>query len=169
MFDDFESVFTSALGASLLQPSQTCRRCRGNGCDRCAQSGRKAHKIARRMWTPEEDARVIELAQNMDKIHFPTIATHIPGRSVQSVRERYRNYLSREVGVREKELVREKRRFWTKREDKMLLKHYRKHNLQKLKKFLPNRTKRAIRERRLMLIRQSQGRSYGERRIARLR
>ena len=30
-------------------------------------------------------------------VHFPSIAKHVEGRSVQSVRERYRNYLKSRV------------------------------------------------------------------------
>ena len=117
-----DALFESHLGAVLLPGRSVtaasvarpqCNRCRAHGCSKCNYTGRKIaskRTFKKRAWTKEEDELVIKLARTNQyvhcrwgrSVHFPSIAKHVKGRSVQSVRERYRNYLKSRVhgGVR---------------------------------------------------------------------
>jgi len=109
MYDHHDALFESPLGTVLYATPTPCNRCRAHGCSRCNYTGRKiaSKKIfKKRAWTKEEDKLVIELVRKANvsvhsrwgmSVHFPSIAKHVEGRSVQSVRERYRNYLKSRV------------------------------------------------------------------------
>ena len=118
-----DALFESHLGAVLLPGRSVtaasvarpqCNRCRAHGCSICNYTGRKIaskRTFKKRAWTKEEDDLLIKLVRKADmsvhsrwgrSVHFPSIAKHVEGRSVQSVRERYRNHLKSRVrgGVR---------------------------------------------------------------------
>ena len=151
---DLVVAFETPLGACFLRPR--CSKCRGRGCSAC---GHTACKISprcfkKRLWTPEEDARMLRIAQEAETVHFPTIAKKFDGRSTQAVRERYRNYTSRKV----KKRVTYERRKWTPREIQILREHS-SEKLRTLAKRFSNRSMRSIQDKRLCLRRQSQGTS----------
>lgn len=101
--DDF-SVFLLAF----LADAQECRRCRAKGCDACAGTGLKQSKkhFTKRCWTSEEDRALLriierhehEWASRKKGINFVTVSKEFGGRrTTQSIRERYRNHLKKDV------------------------------------------------------------------------
>ncbi len=52
---------------------------------------------SKRRWTPDEDARLVELLQRVPALPWPAISDALPGRSEGSCVSRWQNHLSREV------------------------------------------------------------------------
>ena len=157
--DDMVIVFETPLGAAILRPRSWCDECRKNGrpvLPGMARVQPKSRSFKKRYWTPKEDERVRALAENMDRVHFATIAQHIPGRSVQSVTERYRNHLDTVARWRPRTAPRPRSNEWTAEEDATLFQH---RDVKYISKhILPKRTVRAIRDRRTLLRRRQAGR-----------
>ncbi len=151
---DMVVVFETPLGAAILRPRSWCDECRKNGrpvLPGMARVQPKSRSFKKRYWTSKEDERVRALAENMGRVHFATIAQHMPGRSVHSVRERYKNFIRAS-----RPRTAPRAYAWTAEEDATLFQH---RDVKYISKhILPNRTVRAIRDRRTLLRRRQAGR-----------
>lgn len=85
-----------------------CLRCRAKGCGACAGTGvkRSTRQFKKRCWTSEEDRALLRIIKRHEHewvtrkkgINFVTVSKEFGGRrTTQSIRERYRNYLKKDV------------------------------------------------------------------------
>jgi hypothetical protein len=78
---------------------------------------RHAQKIVRRAFTPEEDAKLVEIVTQRPHLNWQEIAPHLPGRSARQCRERWVEYLKPGIRVEP----------WTDLEDNLLLRQIELH------------------------------------------
>ena len=96
-------------------------------------------KSAKIKFTPEEDAKLIQLVKQIGPCMWDTIALSMPGRKGRQCRDRYMNYLSPAVNLDQ----------WTEDEDKMLIEKFGVFGSQwsKISKFFNGRTGSALKNR----------------------
>lgn len=100
----------------------------------------------KRKFTPEEDARLLEIVEDRGTDDWQLIADLMPGRNVRQVRDRYENYLSPSV----------KNTPWTAEEDILLLQKLDEYGRmwRRISQYFPNRTDISIKSRYAQLVRQ---------------
>jgi hypothetical protein len=99
-----------------------------------------ATKMSKRIWTPEEDAKMLTLIKAYDdKINWSEIASLMGDRTTKQCRERYGNHLHPDI----------KKGDWTEEEDQLIRRLAKEMNMQwaKIAKFLPGRTDNAVKNR----------------------
>ena len=69
-------------------------------------------ELVKGAWTAEEDAKIIELVEDLSAKKWTSIASHLPGRNGKQCRERWHNHLNPSV----------LKSFWTEGEDMTILK-----------------------------------------------
>ncbi|EAY14615.1 Myb-like DNA-binding domain containing protein [Trichomonas vaginalis G3] len=65
----------------------------------------------RKRFSPEEDERLKMLVNTMENVHWKEIAEHMPGRNARQCRDRYNNYLFKEIINKP----------WTQQEDEVIM------------------------------------------------
>jgi hypothetical protein len=74
-------------------------------------------RSARRWFTPEEDAKIVEIVTRFPQLDWMDIASHLPGRTARQCRERWSEYLNPAIRVEP----------WTENEDNLLLRQIEMH------------------------------------------
>ena len=105
-------------------------------------------KTIKRKFTKEEDQEIIKQVEIFGPKSWELISRFIPNRSAKQCRDRYQNYLAKNVFYGE----------WTKEEDNIILQKLNEFGNQWsiLSKFLKNRTPNAIKNRASFLIKNSE-------------
>lgn len=80
-------------------PDEPCSRCRAKGCATCEGTGFKQspRRFKKRPWTKEEDEALLAIVRRVGKNFVHVSREFGSGRSTQSIRERYRNHLKKDV------------------------------------------------------------------------